>query len=229
MARQGKADSARVLLARAERLRHEEEELRSLRTAASRYPNRPQPHFNLGVAYSRMGRIAPARQEYRRAVEVDPAYGPAYQGLGTLALASGDLDRAEPLFRAALARDSTLATAHNNLGLIYHGTGRLATAVERFEAATRHAPEDARLWANAARAYRDLGQIVAARRAASRALEADPTLHGAREVLGDVHLLEGEPERALENWRLVAEATGGDSGLAAKIERAERALGAGRR
>jgi hypothetical protein len=32
--------------------------------------------------------------------------------------------------------------------------------------------------------------------------------------------LEGELEQALEHWRRVAEATRGDSGLAAKIERA---------
>lgn len=228
MARRGKVDSAQGLLARAERLRQEEEELRPLHTAASRYPGRPQPHFNLGVAYSRMGRMGLARQEYQRAAEVDPSYGLAYQGLGALALAAGDLDRAEALFQAAVVRDSTLATAHSNLGMIYHGTGRLAAAVERFEAATRHAPEEARLWANAARAYLDQGQVAQARRTASRALASDPTLHGAREVLGDVYSLEGELERALENWRRVAEATGGDSGLAAKIERAERALEASR-
>ena len=220
LARQGKVDSARGLLARAEKLRQEEEELRPLRAAAARYPNQPQPHFNLGVAYFRMGRVRLARREYRRAAEVDPAYGLAYQGLGALALAAGDLDRAEALFRAAVARDSTLVTAHSNLGMIYHGTGRLAAAVERFEAATRHAPEEARLWANAARAYLEQGQVEPARLAALRALAGDPSLHGAREVLGDVYLLEGELEQALEHWRRVVEATGGDSGLAAKIERA---------
>lgn len=228
MARQGKVDSARVLLARAEKLRQEEEQLRPLRAAASRYPNRPQPYFNLGVAYFRMGRMRLAQREYWRAAEVDPSYGLAYQGLGNLALAAGDQARAEKMFRAAVARDSTLATAHSNLGLIYHGTGRLAAAIDRFEAATRHAPEDARVWANAARAYRDLGQVEQARRAASRALMDDPSLYGALEILGDVYSLEGELEQALKHWRRVVEATGGDSVLSAKIERVERALEVGR-
>ena len=48
MARQGKADSARLILKGAERIRQEEEELRPLRDAVTRYPNRPQSHFNLG-------------------------------------------------------------------------------------------------------------------------------------------------------------------------------------
>ena len=224
MARQGRVDSARSLLERAERLRQAEEELRPLRTAALRYPDRPQTHFNLGVAYARLGRLELARQEYRQALVKDPSYGRAYKGLGTLAMSAGDPERAEFFFRAALARDSTLAMAHNSLGLIYHARGRLAEAVEQFEAAARDAPGEAPLWANIARAYRDLGHIGQARRAASKALEVDPTLDGAREVLGDVYSLEGKLERALENWKRAAQARPGEAGLVAKIERAERVL-----
>ena len=126
MARQGKADSARLILKGAERIRQEEEELRPLRDAATRHPNRPQSHFNLGVAYARMGRLKLAQQAYRRALETDPSYGRAYKGLGTLAMSVGELEQAEILFAEALAHDSTLATAHNNLGLIYHVRGRHA-------------------------------------------------------------------------------------------------------
>ncbi len=224
MARQGKADSARLILKGAERIRQEEEELRPLRDAATRYPNRPQSHFNLGVAYARMGRLVLAQQTYRRALETDPSYGRAYKGLGTLAMSAGELEQAEILFVEALARDSTLATAHNNLGLIYHARGRHAEAIEQFGAATRDAPQQAPLWANVARAYRDLGQAEQARRTAAKALAIDSTLHGAREILGDAYFLDGALEKALENWRRVAETTSGDTALTAKIERAEREL-----
>ena len=228
MARRGKADSARALLAKAERLRQEEEELRPLRAAAERYPDQPQPHFNLGVAYVRMGRTDLAQRQYWHAIEVAPSYGLAYQGLGSLALAAGDIERAEGLLRAAIARDSTLAAAHGNLGLIYYGTGRVAVAVERLEIAIRHAPEDARLRANAARAYLEFGRAAEAQQAALWALAGDPSLHEVRELLGDAHALAGELEQALGHWRQAAEATGGDSSLTAKIARAERALATGR-
>ncbi len=224
MARQGKADSARLILKGAEKIRQEEEELRPLRDAATRHPNRPQSHFNLGVAYARMGRLALAQQAYRRALETDPSYGRAYKGLGTLAMSVGELEQAEILFAEALAHDSTLATAHNNLGLIYHARGHHAKAVAQFEAAARDAPEQAPLWANLARACRDLGQAEQARRAAAKALAIDSTFHGAREILGDAYFLDGALEKALENWRRVAETTPSDTALAAKIERAERAL-----
>ena len=224
MARQGKADSARLLLKGAERIRQEEEELRPLRDAATRHPNRPQSHFNLGVAYARMGRLTLAQQAYRQALETDPSYGRAYKGLGTLAMSAGELDQAEILFAEALARDSTLATAHNNLGLIYHARGRHAEAVAQFEAAARDAPEQAPLWANVARAYRDLGQAEQARRTAAKALAIDSTLHGAREILGDAYFLDGALEKALANWRRVAETAPSDTALAAKIDRAERML-----
>ena len=224
MARQGKADSARLILTGAERIRQEEEELRPLRTAATRHPNRPQSHFNLGVAYARMGRLALAQQAYRRALETDPLYGRAYKGLGTLAMSAGELDQAEILFVEALARDSTLATAHNNLGLIYHARGHHTEAIAQFEAAAQDAPTQAPLWANVARAYRDLGQAEQARRTAAKALAIDSTFHGAREILGDAYFLDGALENALENWRRAAETTPSDTALAAKIERAERTL-----
>ena len=224
MARQGKADSARLILKGAEKIRQEEEELRPLRDAATRYPNRPQSHFNLGVAYARMGRLALAQQAYRRALETDPSYGRAYKGLGTLAMSAGELEQAEILFVEALARDSTLATAHNNLGLIYHARGRHTEAVAQFEAAARDAPQQAPLWANVARAYRDLGQAGQARQAAAKALSIDSTFHGAREILGDAYFLDGALEKALENWRRIAETTPSDTALVAKIERAERVL-----
>ena len=224
MARQGKADSARLILKGAERIRQEEEELRPLRDAATRHPNRPQSHFNLGVAYARMGRLKLAQQAYRRALETDSSYARAYKGLGTLAMSVGELEQAEILFAEALARDSTLATAHNNLGLIYHARGRHTEAVAQFEAAARDAPTQAPLWANVARAYRDLGQAEQARRTAAKALAIDSTFHGAREILGDAYFLDGALEKALENWRRVAETTPSDTALAAKIERAERAL-----
>ena len=139
-------------------------------------------------------------------------------------MSAGELEQAEILFVEALARDSTLATAHNNLGLIYHARGRHAEAVAQFEAAARDAPQQAPLWANVARAYRDLGQAGQARQAAAKALALDSTFHGAREILGDAYFLDGALEKALENWRLVAETTSGDTALAAKIERAERVL-----
>ena len=224
MARQGKADSARRILKRAERIRQEEEELRPLRDATTRYPNRPQSHFNLGVAYARMGRLALAQQAYWQAVKTDPSYGRAYKGLGTLAMSAGELEQAEILFVEALARDSTLATAHNNLGLIYHARGHHAEAVAQFEAAAHDAPQQAPLWANVARAYRDLGQAGQVRRTAAKALAIDSTFHGAREMLGDAHFLDGALEKALENWRRVAEKTPSDTALTAKIERAERVL-----
>ena len=224
MARQGKVDSARLILKRAEKIRQEEEELRPLRDDATRHPNRPQSHFNLGVAYARMGRLALAQQAYRRALATDPSYGRAYKGLGTLAMSVGELEQAEILFAEALARDSTLATAHNNLGLIYHARGRHAKAVAQFEAAARDAPQQAPLWANVARAYRDLGQATQARQAAAKALSIDSTFHGAREILGDAYFIDKALEKALENWRRIAETTPSDTALAAKIERAERLL-----
>ena len=97
MARQGKADSARLILKGAEKIRQEEEELRPLRDAATRHPNRPQSHFNLGVAYARMGRF-----------EVGAAGIPASVGNGSFVRArlQGPRNSCDVRGRVGASRDS---------------------------------------------------------------------------------------------------------------------------
>jgi protein O-mannosyl-transferase len=47
----------------------------------ARSPLKPRPHNNLGFAYELEGRIGEAEREYRKALELDPAYGLAQRNL----------------------------------------------------------------------------------------------------------------------------------------------------
>lgn len=59
--------------------------------------------YNLGVCQHRLGDATGARGSWERVLELDPRHGGALNGLASLALAEGDLGRAEALARRAQA------------------------------------------------------------------------------------------------------------------------------
>lgn len=58
-------------------------------------PNNPMPYARLGNFYAGSGQMELASQYYNSALNVQPAYAPALQGLAMLALASGNRAGAE--------------------------------------------------------------------------------------------------------------------------------------
>ncbi len=58
-------------------------------------PNNPMPYTRLGNFYAGSGQMDMASQYYNSALNVQPAYAPALQGLAMVALASGNRAGAE--------------------------------------------------------------------------------------------------------------------------------------
>ena len=58
------------------------------------FPDNPEAHNNLGVAYQRMGRLADAEKEHREAIRLLPNYAEPYNNLGIVAEQQGRLDEA---------------------------------------------------------------------------------------------------------------------------------------
>ena len=60
----------------------------------------------LGSANLKLGRLGQAERLLRRAVEVDPAYPPAWNNLGVILMEVGNVAEATEVFRRAYATDS---------------------------------------------------------------------------------------------------------------------------
>ncbi|HEX4644769.1 MAG TPA: tetratricopeptide repeat protein [Verrucomicrobiae bacterium] len=73
-------------------------------------------HYNLGIAYARLGRTNEAIQEYETALKLFPDYVAVHINLGNLLLSLGRADEAIAHLRAALESTPDNALAHNNLG-----------------------------------------------------------------------------------------------------------------
>ena len=81
--------------------------------------NRPEAEafFNRGVEHQREGRVAPAIEAYRQAIQLDPAYPEAAYNLGVAATAAGDMTLALAAYEQALAAQPSAAQARYNFGL----------------------------------------------------------------------------------------------------------------
>lgn len=105
-------------------------------------PEDAQVLYNLGMAESELGDLAPAVRHLSRAVENDPTNVNALVALALAQQRDGREDEAERNLRRAAARDPENGDAHRNLGALLGGQGRLHDALSHFREAARLSPDD---------------------------------------------------------------------------------------
>lgn len=113
-------------------------------------------HYHLGIAYTRWERLEKAITHYEAAIQL--AIYPmlklgAYNNLGNLRRASGDLAGAKTCYEMALQIDPNLAAAHYNLGLTLKALGCLKDAIAAYQQAIGLNP-------TYAEAYQNLGVVL---------------------------------------------------------------------
>lgn len=192
----------------------------ALANAISLAPDEFPWHYYLGVVRFREGRSGAAEEALERALELRPDDLATLVRLGRLALDAGRLDEAEARFQAALAVEPDSAAALAGLGRIAYERGDAEVAAERFQRALELQPEATSLHHQLGLAFRALGDLDRAREHLGRNRHGpvsfpDPLmtslsslLHGASIHIhrGAAAMREGEPQRALEEYRKAAEA-----------------------
>jgi tetratricopeptide (TPR) repeat protein len=160
---------------------------------------------NLAVALQASGKNDAAADHYRRAIELQPDYAPAYNNLGVLQRASGNVDEAIATYEQALALKGDYPDAHYNLANALLQKNRPREAADHFRIALRSIPDSAGAANNLgiALAAEDKPQdAVAAFRAA---VAADPNTAVAHRNLADALASAGQvPEAIAEFERAIA-------------------------
>ena len=77
-----------------------------------------QAQYKTGLCLLKTGKLAEAKTSFQAALQVDPNFGPAHQGLGKLLLAEGNLEDSQREFLAALQAGTDSAELHVQLGAI---------------------------------------------------------------------------------------------------------------
>jgi tetratricopeptide (TPR) repeat protein len=83
-----------------------------------RFTQRYDVLIDLGDCHATVGNIAPAKDCYERAAEIEPDKAEPYLGLGVIALQNGDLDNADIAFKVGLRLDARCAKAWCGLAMV---------------------------------------------------------------------------------------------------------------
>ena len=118
--------------------------LAEYRDAQQANADRPDGQLNLGLLYSRQGRLGEAERAYRRALALDPWFGPALINLADLYRATERDAQAETLLREAVERLPDDPAARHSLGLTLVRQGRHEEALDELKRALELAPEQTR-------------------------------------------------------------------------------------
>ncbi|MBH8576825.1 tetratricopeptide repeat protein [Nostocaceae cyanobacterium CENA369] len=112
-------------------------------------------HYHLGIAHSHLQNPQQAISHYQAAIKL-PIYPilklGAYNNLGNLLKATGDLNGAKTAYETALKIDPNFAAGHYNLGMIQKALGLFTDAIASYQKAIRLNP-------SYAEAYQNLGVV----------------------------------------------------------------------
>ncbi|MEH1956278.1 glycosyltransferase [Nostoc sp.] len=113
-------------------------------------------HYHLGIAYSRLQKSPQAISHYQAAIKL-PIYPMlklgAYNNLGNLLKAAGDLNGAKTAYATTLKIDPTFVVGHYNLAMIFKALGLFTDAIACYQNAIGLNP-------NYAEAYQNLGVVL---------------------------------------------------------------------
>jgi len=161
-----------------------------------------ETHYQLGMAYFRVGNFQEAVPEYAKAVELDPAEPIYRDAMGTALMYGNRLDMAIVQFEEALRLDPKFTESRNNLASAYLLKGDLARARAQLDEVLKDpfyaTPQFA--YYNLAKIYEREGKIDEAIWEYRRALNIDRDYVDAHNSLGILYLHQGKVDLAIERF-----------------------------
>ncbi len=106
-----------------------------------RDPKREAAHFNLGVAFQKLGAMDEAKASYEAAIALWPGRAQAHSNLGVIFLEENRIDTAIDHFRQALGADPSAIDARYNLATAYMRAGEREKARGQYIELLRLTPE----------------------------------------------------------------------------------------
>ena len=100
----------------------------------------PQGFFYLGMIYNVMGQIDMAKENYQKAIKIDPKHAEAYFNLGFLSESDGQLLEAIDLYKKSVGSNPKQAKVYYNLGNACAGLDRNEEAISSYKSAVANDP-----------------------------------------------------------------------------------------
>jgi tetratricopeptide (TPR) repeat protein len=168
---------------------------------------------NLGVALQAERRLDEATVRYHRAIELAPAYSPAYNNLATALRAKGQLTDAMTTYQQALRLRPAYPEAHYNLANTLMEAGQPAEAIDHFRIALQTMPAAADVHNNLGIALMGQGARDEAIAEFREALKIDPDSVKAHRNLGDALGTAHRYDEAIQHYRRAAQLDPADASI----------------
>jgi tetratricopeptide (TPR) repeat protein len=155
-------------------------------------------HNRAGVKHMNRFLYGEAAGEFRKALEIDPAFNLARINLGIALYYDADFDAARQALEEALARDPANPYANFSLGLVLKHKGLTDEAAVRFRRVVDADPKCASAFYNLGVISARQGKPEEAEAELNRALELDPSNAAALYSLGSFLLKQGRAQEGRE-------------------------------
>ena len=127
-----------------------------------------------GMAWERAGNLEKAREDYEKAIEINPHYANAYNNRGNIKSKQKDYDGAVTDYNRAIGLDGLFVEAHFNRGIAKENIGNLTGAIEDFNRAIGLNSEYGDAYFRRGNVKERLGDYNGALLDYNRVLEIDP-------------------------------------------------------
>ena len=118
--------------------------------------------------------MAKALVEFRKAVEIYPAYADAWQQMGLAYFRLGDIDRSLESYQKAISFNPGLALTYTNMGIIFFQKGDYQKAIGLYKKSIELDPNYADAYCNLGSSYGMIGEYTAAVENFHKCLDLEP-------------------------------------------------------
>jgi Flp pilus assembly protein TadD len=172
------------------------DELSLTRTMVREAPASAVGHASYGLVLSNAGRKAEAIEQLRIAVELDPNFVEAHNGLAFALIGRGDLAGAIREQREVVRLRPESPKTRNDLAVTLMRTGQFDAAIVEYKEALKLDPNSELTLNNLGYTYKESGDFRQAITFLKAALRIKPDFTGARRNLADAYRKVGMPDSA---------------------------------
>ncbi|MFK7936179.1 MAG: tetratricopeptide repeat protein, partial [Saprospiraceae bacterium] len=175
--------------------------LEILDNSLTAFPNSAIAYDLRGVALLKLNRLADAETNFTQAIELRPDFAIAWYNLGRIAEQLGKSEAAMEHFNQALELEGDLTKAYFDRALLHKKTGDAEAAIADYDKILELRGDSyLKAYINRGLARKTLGDYVGALADLNKAIEEFPRQATLRNHRGNLHLLFGYHNRALEDY-----------------------------
>jgi tetratricopeptide (TPR) repeat protein len=170
-----------------------------------KFPLKPRPYLNRGLAYQFSGDLEQAIADYTRAIEADRNLAEAYINRGNIYAYTGRPDLALSDYDKAIEIDPRSAVAYTNRGLARHSKGRIEEALSDYNRAIEISPNSADVYSNRGNIYLSKGDFDRAISDYDEAIKIKPRIVNAYNNRGLAYQNKGIVDKAVSDYNRAIE------------------------